>query len=70
MSLSADAWCKMSDVELLAAHVEARRQFVEKKFTRDTHQARLAWIEAKEPLIACTHTKSLSTSSQYARIVS
>jgi hypothetical protein len=37
----------MSDVELLAAYVEARRQFVEKKFTRDTHRARLAWIKGK-----------------------
>jgi len=37
----------MSDVELLAAYVEARRQFVEKKFTRDTQRARLAWIRAK-----------------------
>jgi len=47
MSLSADALYRMSDVELLAAYVEARRQFVEKKFTRDTHRARLEWIRAK-----------------------
>jgi hypothetical protein len=47
MSLSADALYKMSDVELLAAYLEARRLFVEKKFTRDTHRARLAWIRAK-----------------------
>ena len=47
MSLSADALYKMSDVELLAAYVEARRQFVEKKFARDTHRARLEWIRAK-----------------------
>ena len=47
MSASADALYKMSDVELLAAYVEARRQFVEKKFTRDTHRARLEWIKAK-----------------------
>ena len=47
MSLSADALYKLSDVELLAAYVEARRQFVEKKFTRDTHRARLEWIKAK-----------------------
>jgi hypothetical protein len=37
----------MSDVELLAAYGEARRQFVEKKFARDTHRARLEWIRAK-----------------------
>jgi hypothetical protein len=47
MSLSADALYKMPDVELLAAYANARRQFVEKKFTRDTHRARLAWIRAK-----------------------
>ena len=40
MSLSADALHKMSDVELLTAYVEARRQFVERKFARDTHRAR------------------------------
>src|SRR5882757_8448085 len=37
----------MSDVELLAAYAEARRLFVDKKFTRDTQRARLAWIKAK-----------------------
>jgi hypothetical protein len=47
MSFSADALHKMSDVELLAAYVEARRQFVERKFTRDTQRARLLWIKAK-----------------------
>src|SRR4030081_2389043 len=47
MSHSVEALYKMSDVELLAVYVEARRQFVEKKFTRDTHRARLAWIRAK-----------------------
>ena len=47
MSHSADALYKMSEVELLAAYAEARRQFVEKKFARDTQRARLAWIRAK-----------------------
>jgi hypothetical protein len=47
MSHSADALYKMSEVELLAAYAEARRQFVEKKFERDTQRARLAWIRAK-----------------------
>jgi hypothetical protein len=47
MSLSADALYKMSEVELLAAYAEARREFVEKKFARDTQRARLAWIRAK-----------------------
>jgi hypothetical protein len=47
MPLSADTLYKMPDIELLAAYIEARRQFVEKKFTRDTHRARLEWIRAK-----------------------
>jgi hypothetical protein len=47
MSVSAEALYRMSDVELLAAYGEARRQFLEKKFTRDTNRARLAWIRAK-----------------------
>ena len=47
MSHSADALYRMSDVELLTTYAEARRQFVEKKFERDTHRARLAWIRAK-----------------------
>jgi len=47
VSVSADALYKMSNAELLAAYLEARRQFVEKKFTRDTHRARLEWIKAK-----------------------
>jgi hypothetical protein len=47
MSLSAEALYRMSDVELLMAYAEARRQFVEKKFARDTNRARLAWIRAK-----------------------
>ena len=47
MSLAADDLYKLSDVELLATYLDARRQFVEKKFTRDTHRARLEWIKAK-----------------------
>src|ERR1700682_436659 len=47
MSLSADALYKVSNVKSRAADVEAHRQFVEKKFTRDTHLARLEWIKAK-----------------------
>jgi hypothetical protein len=37
----------VSEVELLAAYAEARRQFVEMKFTRDTQRGRLTWIKAK-----------------------
>src|SRR4051812_34850529 len=47
MIYSADALYKMSDVELLTAYADARRQFVEKKFARDTQRARLEWIRAK-----------------------
>jgi hypothetical protein len=47
MRLSAEALYKMSNVELLATYADARRQFVEKKFVRDTHRARLEWIRAK-----------------------
>ena len=47
MSHSADALYKMSDLDLLTAYAEARRQFVEKKFARDTQRARLDWIRAK-----------------------
>jgi hypothetical protein len=36
MSHSADALYKMSEVDLLSAYAEARRQFVETKFARDT----------------------------------
>jgi hypothetical protein len=44
---AADALYKMSEVDLLAAYADARREFVEKKFARDTQRARLAWIRAK-----------------------
>ena len=37
----------MSDLELVGAYYEARRQFVEKKFARDTQRARLEWMKAK-----------------------
>src|SRR4051812_10269176 len=47
MSRSADALYKMSDLDLLTTYAEARRQFVEKKFARDTQRARLVWIRAK-----------------------
>jgi hypothetical protein len=38
----------MSDVELLSAYLDVRRQFVDKKFSRDTERARLEWIRAKK----------------------
>jgi hypothetical protein len=47
ISPSAEVLYRMSEVELLTAYAEARRQFVEKKFTRDTHRARLEWMRAR-----------------------
>jgi hypothetical protein len=47
MSLSLDTLWKMSDAELLAAYYDARRQYAEKKFARDTQRARLDWQRAK-----------------------
>jgi hypothetical protein len=47
MSLSIEALWKIPDVELLAAYYDARQQFVEKKFARDTQRARLAWLRAR-----------------------
>jgi hypothetical protein len=47
VSISVEALWATSEVELLAAYYEARRQFVEKKFARDTQRARLEWLRAK-----------------------
>jgi len=46
-NLSSEVLHGMSEVELLSAYAEARRQFVEKKFNRDTHRARLEWMRAR-----------------------
>jgi hypothetical protein len=47
MPVSAEALSKLSEVELLAAYHDARRQYVEKRFARDTERARLDWLKAK-----------------------
>jgi hypothetical protein len=47
MSLSVETLWTMSDVELLTAYREARRQYVEKRFARDSQRARLEWQKAK-----------------------
>ena len=47
INLSAEVLYGMSEVELLTAYASARRQFVERKFTRDTHRARLEWMRAR-----------------------
>jgi hypothetical protein len=53
MGISIEALSKMSDVELLGTYYGARRQFVEKKFARDTQRARLEWMRAK--MFAASH---------------
>jgi hypothetical protein len=51
MSLAADDLYKLSDVELLTTYLDARRQFVEKKFTRDTHRrSRSSSAKADDPV--------------------
>jgi hypothetical protein len=47
MTVSAEELWKLSDVELLAAYHDTRRQYIEKKFARDTERARLDWQKAK-----------------------
>jgi hypothetical protein len=47
MSISIEACWKMSDVELLKAYYDIRREYVEKRFARDTQRARLQWLRAK-----------------------
>jgi len=47
MTLSLETLWKMSDVELLAAYYDVRRQHIEKKFARDTQRARLDWLKAR-----------------------
>jgi hypothetical protein len=47
MTISVEALWTMPEVELLTAYYEARRQYVERKFTRDSQRARLEWLKAK-----------------------
>jgi hypothetical protein len=47
MSLSVEALWKMSDVELIGAYYDIRRQYIETKFARDTQRARLEWLKAR-----------------------
>jgi hypothetical protein len=47
MSISTEELWSMSEQALVGAYADARRQFVEKKFARDTHRARLEWMKAK-----------------------
>jgi hypothetical protein len=47
MAVSAEELWKLSEVALLAAYHDTRRQYIEKKFARDTELARLEWLKAK-----------------------
>ena len=47
MVLSVESLWTMPEVELLRAYYEARREYVAKKFARDSQRARLEWLRAK-----------------------
>jgi hypothetical protein len=47
MAFSIEELWGMSEQALVGAYADARRQFVEKKFARDTQRARLEWMRAK-----------------------
>jgi hypothetical protein len=47
MGISVEELWSMSEVALIGAYADARRQFADKKFARDTHRARLEWMRAK-----------------------
>jgi|SRR5450432_2086248 hypothetical protein len=47
MTISIEALWAMPEPELLAAYYAARREYVERKFTRDSQRARLEWLKAK-----------------------
>jgi hypothetical protein len=47
MDIAVDELWSMSEVALVGRYADARRQFVEKKFARDTQRARLDWMRAK-----------------------
>jgi hypothetical protein len=47
MAISIEALWAMPVGELLAAYSDARRQYVERKFARDTQRARLEWLRAR-----------------------
>ncbi len=47
MTMSIEELWSMPEAALIGAYHDARRQFVEKKFARDTERARLEWLRAK-----------------------
>jgi hypothetical protein len=47
MTMPVEELWGMQEPALIGAYHDARRQFVEKKFARDTQRARLEWLRAK-----------------------
>ena len=47
MSLSVEALWAMSGIDLLGAYYKSQRDYVERKFARDTQRGRLEWLRAK-----------------------
>ena len=47
MTIPVEELWSMAEPALIGAYHGARRQFVEKKFARDTQRARLEWLRAK-----------------------
>jgi hypothetical protein len=47
MAISVEELWSMSERALIGAYHDARRQFVDKKFARDTQRAQLKWMRAK-----------------------
>src|SRR5258708_13679268 len=47
MTISIETLWAMPEPELLAAYYTARREYVERRFTRDSERARLEWLKAK-----------------------
>ncbi len=47
MSLSVEALWTMPDIELMDAYYKTHRDYVERKFARDSQRARLEWLRAK-----------------------
>src|ERR1700687_2544458 len=47
MTTPVEEFWSMPEPALIGAYESARRQFVEKKFARDTQRARLEWMRAK-----------------------
>jgi type IV pilus biogenesis protein CpaD/CtpE len=47
MTMAIEELWSMAEPALIGAYHDTRRQFVEKKFARDTQRARLDWLRAK-----------------------